>query len=440
MQPSGTGPATSSPHAPAWIPAMLRAEAQGVGARELRILGMVALALLFEEYDTAMLISALKQIAFDLGMKEQELGLSMALIRLGALPAFLLVPLADRMGRRPVFIGSTAALGVLTFATAFVTTAEQFVVLQALTRTFFVTGTAVAFVIVTEELPAGSRGFGVGALAALGSLGHGLGAALFSQVERLPYGWRALYVVGVVPVLCLPLFFRHVPETARFERHRRERDASIQAVVGLRALFEPMRVLFAAHPLRALGLSLAGFLVAAAAMPSFQFSGYFTQTKLGWSPGQYGSMVIAAGAFGILGNVVAGRVGDVLGRKVVGFALLAIFPGASYAFFHGTAAVVVAAWVPLVFCFMGGRVILRALSTELFGTSHRGAAAGVFTVMEALGSVAGLLGVHFYGTPNVEELGRVVSLAALGVLGAACVLLWFPETNRRELEELSSAH
>lgn len=406
-------------------------------ARSLRILGMVGLALLFEEYDTAMLISALKQIAHELGMREHDLGLHMGLIRLGALPAFLLVPLADRFGRRPMFLASTTMLGLLTVATAFATTATQFVALQALSRSFFVTGTAVAFVIVSEELPSQIRGRGIGALAAIGSLGHGLGAALFSQVDRLPYGWRALYVVGVIPVLCLPWFVRYVPETTRFQQHRSERATHTG---GLQALVAPMRVLFSKHPLRALGLSLCGFLVAAAALPAFQLSGYFTQAKLGWTPAQYSTMVIVGGAVGILGNLAAGRLGDAFGRKPVGFALLALFPGAAYAFFHGGAWVVAAAWVPLVFCYMGGRVILRTLSTELFTTSHRGAAAGVFTVMEALGAVAGLLGMHLYGTKNLAHIADTVSSISLLVLAAACLLLLFPETRERELDEPSADH
>jgi MFS transporter, putative metabolite:H+ symporter len=411
---------------------------EGVDRPALRLLGIVGLALLFEEYDGAMLISALMQIAHDLGMAEKDLGLYMGLIRLGALPAFLLVPLTDRIGRRPMFLLSTVMLGVLTFATAFVQTPMQFVIAQALTRTFFVTSTAVAFVIVTEELPAQSRGWGVGMLAALGSVGHGLGAAVFSQVDNLPYGWRALYVLGIVPVLCMPLFLRFVPETARFAQHQEAQRAKHGDKTP--SMFEPMRLLFTQHTMRALGLALAGFLVAAATLPSFQFSGYYTQTALGWSPGDYGLMVIAAGAVGTLGNIVAGRVGDRFGRKAVGFVLLSLFPLAAYAFFHGTGWVVVAAWVPLVFCFMGGRVILRALSTELFPTSARGAAAGVFTVMEALGAVAGMIGLHFYGTPSVEDIARVVSMISCLVIGAAVVLLFFPETRQRELEDLSIGH
>jgi MFS family permease len=401
----------------------------------LDVLGVVALALLFEEYDSAMLISALKHIAHDLGMAEADLGLHMGIIRLGALPAFACVPLADRFGRRPVFIASTVALGLLTFATAFATNATQFIVLQALTRTFFVTGTAVAFVIVTEEFPAAHRGWGTGMLAALGAMGHGLSAILFSQIERLPFGWRALYVVGIVPVLCLPLFLERIRETARFTQHRLEAGTFGESLFA--SALSPMQALFRTHPLRALGLALCGFLMAAATLPSFQFSGFFTQEKLGWKPSHYSAMVIIGGAIGIFGNIAAGRLGDAFGRKRVGFALLALFPMASFAFYRSSSWIVALAWVPLVFCFMGGRVILKALSAELFPTSHRGAATGLFTVMEALGAVAGMFVVYLSQTDDVEHLSRTVPIAGLAVVGAALLLLGFPETTRRELEEIA---
>jgi MFS family permease len=397
---------------------------------------MVALALLFEEYDSAMLISALKHIARDLRMADGDLALHLGLIRLGALPAFFCMPLADRYGRRPVFIGSTVLLGLLTFATAFVVSPAQFVILQALTRTFFVTGTAVAFVIVAEEFPAEHRGWGMGMLAALGAMGHGLSALLFSQIDRIPFGWRSLYVVGVVPVLCLPMFLSRVKETARF-LNQPSSDASASRSM-LAGVVEPMHGLFATHPWRALGLASCGFLVAAATLPSFQFSGFFTLEKLGWQPSHYSTMVVAGGAIGIIGNIAAGRLGDTFGRKSVGFTLLTLFPVASFLFYGSTSWLVAAAWVPLVFCFMGGRVVLKALSTELFQTSFRGAAAGMFAVMEAMGAVAGMFVVYLNRTQDVNDLARVVPFVALLVVGAAALLLLFPETKQRELEAIGA--
>ena len=139
---------------PWWIPPFLGRVPAGVDAPRLSLLGAIALALFFEEYDLAMLTSALHRIAADLGMAETQFGLYLGIIRLGALPAFLVIPLADRFGRRRVFIATVVCTGLFTFFRAFSQTAAQFVVLQMLTRTGFITGSAVAFVMVAEEFPA----------------------------------------------------------------------------------------------------------------------------------------------------------------------------------------------------------------------------------------------------------------------------------------------
>src|SRR5262249_44316061 len=82
--------------------------------RLMRLLGLVSLALLFESYDVSMLTSALKFIAQDLGIAESELGGYLSLIRLGALPAFLLVPFTDQIGRRRVFLATIVGTSLAT--------------------------------------------------------------------------------------------------------------------------------------------------------------------------------------------------------------------------------------------------------------------------------------------------------------------------------------
>ena len=137
-------------------------------------------------------------------------------------------------------------------------------------------------------------------------------------------------------------------------------------------------------------------------------------------------------------HIVAGRLGDSLGRKRVGFTLFAAFPLSSYGFYHGSTAVVIGSWIGLVFCAMGGRVVLRALSTELFPTSHRGAASGMYAVLDTLGGVAGLLTLYFYGTTDVNDIALLTPIvASVSVVGAG-VLLFFPETRQRELESISA--
>lgn len=148
-------------------------------------------------------------------------------------------------------------------------------------------------------------------------------------------------------------------------------------------------------------------------------------------------MVICAGAFGIIGNVAAGHMADRWGRRIAGAALLSGFPFFAVIFYLGPEQGLWPAWVGLVFCSGGGRLIVRALSTELFPTSQRGSASGVFTSVEMLGAGIGLLCIYFFGTKDVDGLARVVPMIAALAWVAALALSRFPETSGKELEAIA---
>lgn len=417
--------------APFWTRAFGRIPT-GIEERHLGLLGVVALALLFEEYDLGVLNLALSPIAADLGMEVEALPGYLKWIRLGALPAFLVVPLADRLGRRPVFVFSTAAMGVLTFLTAFTQTPLQFVICQACTRAFFLAGSAVAFVIITEEFPAQHRGWGMGILAALGAVGHGMAAAFYALAQDMPFGWRGLYAIGIVPFLMTPMFLARIPETDRFRHHTRTRSDG----GGFGNPLAPLLGLAQQRPGRALGIAVSASFAAVAALPCFQFSGIFVQRFHGWSNAELSMMVLGAGGIGIIGNVVAGRLGDLFGRKRIGVVLMMGFPICVYGFYNGDGFVIPVSYACLVFCSMGGRLMLRALSTELFPTSQRGAASGLYAVLETLGAVAGLQILEVFELTDVSMMRSAVPLVACAIIIAALVLMLFPETRQKELEDI----
>jgi MFS family permease len=304
------------------------------------------------------------------------------------------------------------------------------VLAQVVTRTCIVAAAITSFVVVSEEFPAPHRGWGIGMLGGVGAIGYGFGALLYGTIEWLPFGWRALYAIGVLPLVFLPAYARGFRETGRFAAISQRAARAPNPLAGLGALVRE-------HPRRALAIALIGCLSSAGTGPSFQFVSSFLQNERGWSPHTFAALTVVFGAFAIIGNPVAGRLGDRFGRRRVASAVLALFPFASLAFFAGPAGWVALPWTAMVFLSMAITVSVRILATELFPTSLRGTGAGSLALLEAVGVGTGLL---LYAAAVAELGSRSVALplVALSCLGAAASVYLVPETARRELEELSS--
>jgi len=418
---------------PWWIPPYLFGRIPDVEQRLLNLLGFVGLALLFENYDFSLLNAALKYIAVDLHIEESELSFFAAIIRLGALPAFLIIPLADHIGRRKLFMIALCGMSFGTFCTAFSANQFQFILFQVFSRTFMLTASATAIVFVTEEFPAELRGWGIGMLAAIGAIGHGFGALLFAFVDYLPFGWRFLYCVGIFPFLMLSVFLRNIPETTRFSQQTGNTTSVSQLVSQW---FTPMVSILRHFPARAGAVITMGMMASFGHNAVFLFIGYFVMTYHGWQPWQFSAMFFFCGALGIPGNVAAGYLADRFGRRLVGSFFLFVFPIFAWLFYTGPEYILPIVWILMVFALMGGNVIIRALSTELFPTSMRGTSAGMLALMETIGAGSGLLILGVVATEQGQLIG-FIPFISLATLIAGVVLLLLPETSGQELEKLS---
>jgi MFS family permease len=422
---------------PWWIPPFLGRIPPGVEPSHLRIMGFVALAMFFENFDMSLLGAVLKFLAEDFGLDKAELGSFTGAIRLGTLPAFLIIPFADRLGRRRMFLISVVGLSAGTFLTAFSQTPAQFIACQVLSRSFIITASAIAFVIITEEFPAAHRGWGLGMLGAVAAIGHGFGALLFGFIDYLPYGWRSLYVVGVIPILFVPFLGRGIQETSRFARFAAgESSAGRSGGVVFRSI-EPLIDLGRHHPWQALGVLVLGVLGTAGTAVGFQFIGEYVLTVHGWSPAQYSAMFILCGAVGIIGSPWAGRLGDTYGRRRVAAITLAIFPLWAIAFYSGPGWLLPFCWVGMVFTSMSSSVVIRAITNETFPTSRRGTAGGVLSLMETAGASLGLF-LYAGMMITLPEQGTIVSIVSILTAISIIALPLFPETRALELESISS--
>jgi putative MFS transporter len=396
-----------------------------------RLLVLLGTAFMMNNYDFGILSLALPQIQADLGVAEAAASELPAAARLGVLPALFLGLIADRRGRRLLLVLTVVGFSVCTLLTGFARSAGELMLLQFGARTFTAAEEMLAIVVLTEELEPDCRGWGVGVMAAFGGLGHGLASVLYAQVEVLPYGWRALYVVGATPLLLLAWLRRGLPETQRFTAYRARRGAP-------GAFFEPVRRLLRAHPgrLAALCAAIAPFWFVAST--ALVFMSKFLQETHGYTPGSVAILFLAGGSIAIFGNLVAGRLSDRFGRRPIAIGFLVANFAAVAGFYNAAGAwLLPACWIVLIFSFFAIDVIFTALGSELFPTAYRSTASSVRGVV---GMLAGAFGLWIEGWlftltgSHAQAITWMLSVALVTPIVVACSL---PETAGRRLEEIA---
>ncbi len=155
-------------------------------------------------------------IQASLHIPENELGLTVSYFRLAAIVAMLLAASADLVGRRRLLLITICGQGLFTFATAFAPDYASFVWAQGLTRVFGSAEEMLCFVVIAEEVSSASRGWATGTISALYYLGAGIASLMFGMISFLPYDWRALYIIGALPLFLVAYLRRNLPETQRF--------------------------------------------------------------------------------------------------------------------------------------------------------------------------------------------------------------------------------
>jgi predicted MFS family arabinose efflux permease len=163
----------------------------------------------------------------------------------------------------------------------------------------------------------------------------------------------------------------------------------------------------------------------------------FLQEFHGWSPGQVAGLVVFGGVIGITGSVVAGRLSDRFGRRVMGSLFMFVAPVFAILMYTVPGPAVIPAWIVRLFTQFAGLVVLHSYGTELFPTSHRAAATSAMTVSGTLGGAVGLAleSILYRAAGSYINAIRLLSICSL--VAAVIMFITFPETAGRELEEIS---
>lgn len=409
---------------PAWLPI------PPFTPRQWRVFGISTTAGFFDVYDSALLSLALKQIQRGLQVAEGRLGAMLSIIRLGYLLSLLISPLADIFGRRSLLLYTIIGYTIFTAASAVAPHRQGFVATQFMARGFSGAEATISLVILAEEVDAAVRGWAIGLQGALALSGYGLAAIVFSMIAIIPYGWRGLYALALMPLVLIVPLRRMLPESRRFE-------AVTAARAERRRFFAPIVALARISPARVATVVAVAFLNAMGWSPASLFFPKYLQEAHRWSPGQVSSLIIFGGAIGIFGSVIAGRLSDRIGRRAMGAMCLLIGPIFAVAMYSARGNSVIGIWVARLFFDTAGATILTAYSAELFPTSHRSAAASATTVAGTTGAALGLYLEGLLYAATGSHWSAIRLLMAFSMAGAAVMYLTFPETAGMELEEIA---
>jgi putative MFS transporter len=397
----------------------------GIDSADRNLLLLLGAAFFVGQYDMTIFSLALPDLQASFGIAEQDIGKVMGAARMGALPAVFFALLADRIGRRRLLVVTLLGLSIVTGATGFARTTEEFVALQFCARLFITAEEILTVIYVLEMLPARHRGWGVGFLAAMGGLGSGMASLLYGAVEYLPGGWRALYVIAAVPVLYLAWLRRLLPESQLFQRHARGAAAQ--------GLWQPFRdiVQHYRREMTAIALIAAAFWFQISATLSFMSK--YLQESHGYQPQQVSLLFIVAGSLAILGNVLAGRISDRIGRRLTLSAALLANCFAIIIFYNSSGLLLPVAWIAALFSFFAVDVMVNAISGELFPTRCRSTASTVRMICAMFAAVAGLAieGSLFNLFGSHGAALSLLSLSAL--LAIPVVVLMLRETSNTQL-------
>ncbi|HYC54994.1 MAG TPA: MFS transporter [Candidatus Binatia bacterium] len=405
----------------------------GVTERHWKVLGALGATYLVNSYDLGLLNLALPQIQQGLGVSESEVGGMAGIVRLGVLPALVLNVLADRIGRRRLLLVTLLGFTICTFLTAFCRTPTEFVILQLLARMFIYSEEMLAIVVVTEELDAHARGWGIGLMVAFGAFGHGFAALFFSAVDVLPYGWRALYFIGAMPLLLIVWFRRTLQETHRFtEQARRRQEAETPTL-----MLDPLRKLLTRYPMRLFGLAAALAPVSFAVGSALQFQSKYLQEVHGYAPGHVSMLFLLGGLLAITGGLLCGRASDRFGRRRVLSAAIVVNAVGILGFYNTAGMILPMFWIMVIFTQFGIDVLFSALGSELFPTSYRSTASAARSIVSTVSIAAGLALEGLLYVWLGSHAAAISTMTWCALAAPLLLLTLVPETAGRELEEIA---
>ena len=206
-------------------------DARPIGWREIITLAICTVALFLDSFDVFFVGKLAPAIAHGFGAQPVAMSKVFVWQQAGmALGAFLLPPLADRIGRRPVLMLCAAVFGTLTIAAVWVPSLGWLAALRGVSGMFLAAMLPIGLALISEVTPKRKRATFL-AIALVGFSAGNAGASAVAAWLLVPYGWQVgFWLAGILPLATLPLLLL-IPESLAFRVSRNPRDHRIPATI-----------------------------------------------------------------------------------------------------------------------------------------------------------------------------------------------------------------
>ena len=396
-------------------------------------------ATIFEGYDITIFHLCTPHIMKTFAMSDREIGFVATLVRFGGILSFGIVASADLYGRRPILSITVVFYTFFTLATALSRGVVTFTIFQSAAQLFLAAEFGVAVTMVSEEFPDETRGRAIAALHTVAFLGVAAAAALYPLVAPSGWGWRGMYLLGIVPLLLTAFLRRGLRETMRFQATEAARKIAGAAREKLLPKLRSSMAEFAGpYRNRLILIAILWNSIGLVGGPTITFFSLLAIRDHHWTAAQVGLALILAYLMGSVGSLLSGYAMDRIGRRMT-TAVFYVASAISMAVMFGSG------WqgsvrfgiVATQFAYQAARTATSALSAELFPTEIR--ASGYSLTVQVVGQLGWTLSPLLVGMLSVPlgGIGNAASVFALGPIVGVIALAYVPETRGKTLEEIS---
>ncbi|MCM3567108.1 MFS transporter [Neobacillus mesonae] len=390
-----------------------------------KLLGIAGTAWMFDAMDVGMLSFIIAALQVEWNLTPGQMGWIGSVNSIGmAVGAFVFGLMADKAGRKSVFLITLLLFSLASGVSAFASSLTIFLILRFLIGAGLGGELPVASTLVSESVPAEKRGSTVVLLESFWAVGW-LVSALISYFVIPSYGWQIALIISALPAFYVIYLRMGLPDSPQFTAVKQKAKTSV---------FENLaKVWSQEHARQTAMIWIVWFCVV------FSYYGMFlwlpsVMVMKGFSLIKSFEYVLIMTLAQLPGYFTAAWCIERFGRK---FVLVVYLIGtAASAYLFGTAdstALLMTAGILLSFFNLGAWGGLYAYTPELYPTIIRGTGSGMAAAVGRIGGILGPLLVGYLVTQKFS-VSTIFTIFCISILiGALAVWILGKETKQKEL-------